>query len=228
MDPARKKHPRLRGEDRRTEGNPRREGETPPLTRGRLGAAKTRETRSRNTPAYAGKTPSRKTFADASRKHPRLRGEDESIRFSSRNHSETPPLTRGRRRASPVGRARSRNTPAYAGKTTDPRRSAWRCRKHPRLRGEDPPKSKPTRSRWETPPLTRGRPSGFNAIGRGFGNTPAYAGKTLPPVAASLSSMETPPLTRGRHAKVDGGGLADGNTPAYAGKTRDLRARYCH
>ena len=133
-------------------------GETPPLTRGRLRASS--------------------PGATASRKHPRLRGEDWFTSSSSRPFSETPPLTRGRLSTGDPIPQHAGNTPAYAGKTAVVN---WRSSmpwKHPRLRGEDI---------WR--------------------------------MAASLPLRETPPLTRGRQGKRLIDAVDDRNTPAYAGKT---------
>ena len=90
------KHPRLRGED------PLRWAflalclETPPLTRGRQPLEEELLLVSGNTPAYAGKTPKRRSVKGHSKKHPRLRGEDLAIAKAIARHEETPPLTRGR------------------------------------------------------------------------------------------------------------------------------------
>ena len=114
-----------------------RSGETPPLTRGRLIVRVFRRLLFGNTPAYAGKTGTRYTEILRAQKHPRLRGEDKvarprknpqgkhpRLRGEDRTQEdydpikeETPPLTRGRRASMTPSRARSRNTPAYAGKT---------------------------------------------------------------------------------------------------------------
>ena len=152
-----------------------------------------------NTPAYAGKTrPSRKSLR-APRKHPRLRGEDIVSPLSSPVHQkhprlrgedvtfpvkvvsgqETPPLTRGRRRATEVDYSFGRNTPAYAGKTEPQVRRGTPSQKHPRLRGEDPRPGCAPRAGGETPPLTRGRLVSPSMSPMRQRNTPAYAGKTL-------------------------------------------------
>ena len=92
-----RKHPRLRGEDRRTRNLLFRLLETPPLTRGRLDRS-----------PCIGFSPE---------KHPRLRGEDLKYIRSVRETGETPPLTRGRRDRKPGSDRKEGNTPAYAGKT---------------------------------------------------------------------------------------------------------------
>ena len=90
-----------------------------------------------NTPAYAGKTHTVRLDNGVLEKHPRLRGEDMTMRVRRSAVRETPPLTRGRHTLLRDVMGGFRNTPAYAGKTQG--RSVIRqlFRKHPRLRGED-------------------------------------------------------------------------------------------
>ena len=114
---AKKKHPRLRGEDSVESSGFSCSPETPPLTRGRLRRVSSWWTSSGNTPAYAGKTLQILRARRGVQKHPRLRGEDKCTENVQKSSGETPPLTRGRQDQAPrfvVGR---RNTPAYAGKT---------------------------------------------------------------------------------------------------------------
>ena len=133
----------------------------------------------------------------------------------------------------------SRNTPAYAGKTSGRWRCARRSEKHPRLRGEDASESVSAGDLMETPPLTRGRPKFPKGIAVRLRNTPAYAGKTGRKANAATSvekhprlrgedpirslmlysRPETPPLTRGRLHHRSAVFRQVGNTPAYAGKT---------
>ena len=111
---------------------------------------------------------------------------------------ETPPLTRGRRSRGLHQHAHDGNTPAYAGKTSFSS-AFWTIGwKHPRLRGEDAVTTRPAGANAETPPLTRGRHRLLLAAFLGYGNTPAYAGKTKTILTV--------------HDEIR-------NTPAYAGKT---------
>ena len=139
-----RKHPRLRGEDEKQSVQSRTFRETPPLTRGRLEKSVFDRLSERNTPAYAGKTAKCGVGRLESWKHPRLRGEDVRIVWRYPSVLETPPLTRGRPQAQgPLG-CYARNTPAYAGKTTDGPKLLSHDRKHPRLRGEDLATSSPS------------------------------------------------------------------------------------
>ncbi len=100
------KHPRLRGEDWVSWLKRPGLAETPPLTRGRRSrTTRLRDVR-RNTPAYAGKTPCRRSLQSPRRKHPRLRGEDSFRGESVPCLPETPPLTRGR-----LGARRAKRAP---------------------------------------------------------------------------------------------------------------------
>ena len=132
---------------------------------------------------------------------------------------ETPPLTRGRPRRMSSEDLSVRNTPAYAGKTRADSRACRPNGKHPRLRGEDLPKSRMRMGRQETPPLTRGRRRVSISSCEKPGNTPAYAGKTKVSNPLTRIRLETPPLTRGRQSRRPCRRHILGNTPAYAGKT---------
>mgnify|MGYP001409645962 CR=1 FL=1 len=90
--------------------------------------------------------------------------------------------------------------PLTRGRRSERFRSRQEFRKHPRLRGED----------WieNDPAVLAG------------GNTPAYAGKTMPFKLLPEPSPETPPLTRGRRLPDALQRAGTRNTPAYAGKTK--------
>ena len=115
--PSERKHPRLRGEDKKLSAKPSDQRETPPLTRGRRVRAFGNADRSGNTPAYAGKTAPTGRAVILARKHPRLRGEDKPGAATLVHPEETPPLTRGRLGIRTKAQLKEGNTPAYAGKT---------------------------------------------------------------------------------------------------------------
>ena len=154
--------------------------------------------------------------------------------------AETPPLTRGRPTATTKNARRTGNTPAYAGKTRRGARESGQMRETPPLTRGRPSVAPMMRAApKETPPLTRGRHEWRQTLPPGFGNTPAYAGKTRSPFSTKCLSKkhprlrgedshlsperafapETPPLTRGRHQVAVQEAVGNGNTPAYAGKT---------
>ena len=112
------KHPRMRGEDRKS---PREAGlwlETPPHARGRRVHRGRRSIRDRNTPACAGKTGGVTDKRPRPWKHPRMRGEDPCPISAGHDRMETPPHARGRHQSAAAACARFGNTPACAGKTS--------------------------------------------------------------------------------------------------------------
>ena len=125
-----------------------------------------------NTPAYAGKTPQHAGLQGARWKHPRVCGEDLA----------------GNR----VITDAQRNTPAYAGKTAG--HDSWTStdEKHPRVCGEDFGRFALGAGGLETPPRMRGRPVEVGVDDADAGNTPAYAGKTLPHRHISPSGRKHP------------------------------------
>ena len=70
------KHPRIRGENEGFRNIRGKIKETSPHTRGELKQKNTRARPTRNIPAYAGRTWFRVRCAVATRKHPRIRGEN--------------------------------------------------------------------------------------------------------------------------------------------------------
>ena len=155
--PHKRNTPAYAGKTASTSAVPAAPMETPPLTRGRRSIFVEMQGEAGNTPAYAGKTSPRTSGKRRTRKHPRLRGEDISIRRLAFRALETPPLTRGRHKHSRRLGFRLRNTPAYAGKTGGSGGGSGGGGKHPRLRGEDPLRRCSDERKVETPPLTRGR-----------------------------------------------------------------------
>ena len=213
--------------------------ETPPRARGRHAPDQPTRQLLRNTPACAGKTRFSAWKRHKLKKHPRVRGEDESGTYHTGTHGETPPRARGRLEAQPFLKNRLGNTPACAGKThvsENQERHRW---KHPRVRGEDLNGGGATFNLPETPPRARGRLVCIESYLAGFRNTPACAGKTEPRTGCKLEpwkhprvrgedasaaqarvgELETPPRARGRRSQ-ELLQRADGrNTPACAGKT---------
>ena len=90
--------------------------------------------------------------------HPRIRGENELHKALSKFYGGTSPHTRGKREHFHIRRGRTRNIPAYAGKTGMSLFVVALDMEHPRIRGENKPLVTPCYSIvW---------------------NIPAYAGKT--------------------------------------------------
>ena len=171
-------HPRIRGEDphhgiRSSPGKG-----SPPHSRGRLSVAGLHGHTRRLTPAFAGKTPAASIRRLRLGAHPRIRGEDVLSDDGVLCDEGSPPHSRGRPGSILEGAFHIRLTPAFAGKT--PRRSTSRglSRAHPRIRGEDSPRSLMVLSRPGSPPHSRGRPFFCCPSVTLTGLTPAFAGKT--------------------------------------------------
>ena len=89
------------------------------------------------------------------KKHLRLRGENEISGFFDGEEEETPPLTRRKLIGFLFAGSIIRNTSAYAEKTLERMEFVSSLRKHLRLRGENPQSSEQKTCPKETPPLTR-------------------------------------------------------------------------
>ena len=125
---------------------------------------------------------------------------------------------RGRRLSSISAARWGRNTPAYAGKTTQNAAGEAIEKKHPRVCGEDDRFRGGYHVNAETPPRMRGRRVAVSTWPQEIRNTPAYAGKTMnfgvivtrykkhPRVCGedqmheptNVRDLETPPRMRGR------------------------------
>ncbi len=113
------KHPRIRGENSSGGYQRRMHMETSPHTRGELVAQRILHDCARNIPAYAGRTWKRCSDRRRSWKHPRIRGENQVTFLSPSRLPETSPHTRGEPSALRIPKFRTRNIPAYAGRTRD-------------------------------------------------------------------------------------------------------------
>ena len=113
------KHPRIRGENSSGGSQRRMHMETSPHTRGELVAQRILHDCARNIPAYAGRTWKRCSDRRRSWKHPRIRGENQVTFLSPSRLPETSPHTRGEPSALRIPKFRTRNIPAYAGRTRD-------------------------------------------------------------------------------------------------------------
>ena len=110
-------HPRMRGEDRQVFEKLLASVGSPPHARGRLIVSPYESADERITPACAGKTHILSVGCAASRDHPRMRGEDDTVRRVVSISIGSPPHARGRRRPHVNRRRSTRITPACAGKT---------------------------------------------------------------------------------------------------------------
>ena len=152
--------------------------ETPPLTRRKHTNSHNRSADGGNTSAYAEKTTDGMKDQCQPQKHLRLRGENTIALKSHFFLTETPPLTRRKRRRKSRTFVLPRNTSAYAEKTTRHPRQARTKKKHLRLRGENLIVLVLRGLPLETPPLTRRKQPKYVNGGTRIGNTSAYAEKT--------------------------------------------------
>ena len=126
----------------------------------------------RNIPAYAGKTKVRAVFACQA--------------------LGTSPRMRGKLRPK-LGFTRSlRNIPAYAGKTVSDSPKKAQAAEHPRVCGENWGQGRQHCGGIGTSPRMRGKPVIPVDSLVGYGNIPAYAGKTRPQSHAKLPEPEHP------------------------------------
>ena len=131
-------HPRLCGEKCIQDDHPALELGSPPPMRGKVSQFWDTCSRSRITPAYAGKSSQRHAGGTVLQDHPRLCGEKPVMRSLRPSCLGSPPPMRGKviRRDRAV--ICSWITPAYAGKSGSWLEVSGRFWDHPRLCGEKP------------------------------------------------------------------------------------------
>ena len=237
--------PACAGKSRRSFSSSHCMMEIPPRARGRDHVSDQGYCLHGNTPACAGKSASHRPDTPATRKYPRVRGEESSSGSGNLIRWEIPPRARGRGACDASRQQWTGNTPACAGKRSRTARPRQRVRKYPRVRGEERCPVYGDDLSAEIPPRARGRvvPQGIGSPQAG--NTPACAGKRYrrraflwegwkyPRVRGEewlkscdrLVIREIPPRARGRGAIPRFHLPAFGNTPACAGKSRVARHR---
>ena len=176
-----RKHPHVRGEDRRSRMRKGSGLETPPRAWGRHSADAINHFQRGNTPTCVGKTARRPCTRPRTWKHPHVRGEDSLLRFRLTLRTETPPRAWGRPMSLVVTDASGRNTPTCVGKT-------------------DLPVSQ-RRIVEETPPRAWGRLKLRVRDRIVVGNTPTCVGKT-DPLRCTQSDIEKHPHVRGEDADL--------------------------
>ena len=117
MPRARKEHPRVCGENRRSKLTRMVGSGTSPRMRGKQMGAKPAPAVQRNIPAYAGKTQTMPCTSPQHPEHPRVCGENLDLIAHSLGPAGTSPRMRGKHRAENQRLHSARNIPAYAGKT---------------------------------------------------------------------------------------------------------------
>ena len=129
-------HPRLCGEKKGSRAGNRSHKGSPPPMRGKDPHYAKNTSWNRITPAYAGKSAAVPNFSGRQKDHPRLCGEKSSPFRAFASVEGSPPPMRGKGFFRENFPARSRITPAYAGKRARTQSTPRRIRDHPRLCGE--------------------------------------------------------------------------------------------
>ena len=152
---------------------------SPPHARGRPTMALFLAIKPRITPACAGKTMAITAAKKTTEDHPRMRGEDRSLRGLLETPRGSPPHARGRPGMISATINTMRITPACAGKTGSQRPGRRAFRDHPRMRGEDVERPLAAPNADGSPPHARGRQLPEVRVALVVRITPACAGKTL-------------------------------------------------
>ena len=159
--------------------------------------------------------------------HLRVGGEDEREQAKQFAAYGAPPRRWGGPDFDSACGGGKRNTPATAGRTRGRPSSCRRTAEHPRVGGEDAPRSAAGSSGSGAPPRRRGgRPGRLDREGRGR-NTPASAGRTVLVGAQASGSTGTPPRRRGGLRRLtyhDRSVRTARSTPASAGRATPLNA----
>ena len=171
-------HPRLRGEKLRLTFLMSNGLGSPPLARGKVISAPSRNTGNRITPACAGKSLDASGLTVEVEDHPRLRGEKSVVVMVAFFVPGSPPLARGKGRQLRHKVRRHRITPACAGKSVCVTISAKLLKDHPRLRGEKEIVRLDADLDPGSPPLARGKGVHLLPVAVKPRITPACAGKS--------------------------------------------------
>ena len=130
-------HPRVYGENTHeaiiTDSPPG----TSPRIRGKRGHPLAKKPRTRNIPAYTGKTVCHLVTPASTQEHPRVYGENAWNQAYLWRRSGTSPRIRGKPHADDTQVVTTRNIPAYAGKTVATQSISSKSTEHPRVCGEN-------------------------------------------------------------------------------------------
>ena len=170
-------HPRICGEKRSGRRYHKLSLGSPPHMRGKAYSCADFAAHIGITPAYAGKSITKKSKKYKKRDHPRICGEKKVNFRQSHVFWGSPPHMRGKARHGRHGESRCGITPAYAGKRPLAIRAKFNMKDHPRICGEKYLRAVLGNPYQGSPPHMRGK--GFLPDSCRFlpGITPAYAGK---------------------------------------------------
>ena len=150
-------HPRRCGENFAGKNPYRAALGSPPQVRGKPVLRNASTSRRRITPAGAGKTRRFRCFPAPPEDHPRRCGENKGDCTLLARHSGSPPQVRGKHVTLWAVYARTRITPAGAGKTAEVVDLAHYLEDHPRRCGENSPRMPMPETAWGSPPQVRGK-----------------------------------------------------------------------
>ena len=151
-------HPRVCGENFLARYLTITVGGTSPRMRGKRTSSDAVAGTRRNIPAYAGKTASRRLPGAPTAEHPRVCGENLSLRSDDFWMCGTSPRMRGKPDDDIIEAVQKRNIPAYAGKTAPRNQQASYRPEHPRVCGENVQCLRQTLQGRGTSPRMRGKP----------------------------------------------------------------------
>ncbi len=239
---APREHPRVCGDDVEESTHDQPGLGAPPRVRGRRVGWRRMGRGVGSTPACAGTTCRRWTWASSCTEHPRVCGDDDARRHATAQYPGAPPRVRGRRVGVRPADRGGGSTPACAGTTGTLWRAESPIREHPRVCGDDLGGVTIMRRDPGAPPRVRGRPRPRRSRNRGPRSTPACAGTTPTPCRPAAMEGEhprvcgddsstlavlrrdrgAPPRVRGRPQHRASDARLRGSTPACAGTTRDV------
>ena len=130
---------------------------SPPRMRGKHGTYGRKRQQRRITPAGAGKTCLEGCFRQRHWDHPRRCGENEGVYLFAPPKRGSPPQVRGKHNGLPMATIATRITPAGAGKTKTPYRTAGKEQDHPRRCGENASEDLSELATAGSPPQVRGK-----------------------------------------------------------------------
>ena len=151
-------HPRSREENIDAWQLPERHVGSSPLARGKRRRSPDGSAADRLIPAHAGKTSSEPLSLASRPAHPHSRRENRPMTIVRPIHTDSSPLTRGKRIRLASTRSHFRLIPAHAGKTLEKTLAREPSGAHPRSRGENHAATDATRNIAGSSPLTRGKP----------------------------------------------------------------------
>ena len=151
---------------------------SPPRMRGKVERCVESSRRSGITPAHAGKSNQPVCGVNVKRDHPRACGEKKSSTPRTAPARGSPPRMRGKEEQCGRCQARTRITPAHAGKREEQQAPEPRRKDHPRACGEKSALGVGLELSEGSPPRMRGKVDAGIAEIEIVGITPAHAGKS--------------------------------------------------